>query len=55
MEVKAIPKTGLDTTSYVQCELIRSINSSRLVHRLGTVGPETTNQVTAVIKTLLSR
>ena len=54
IEVEAALETGLDTTSYVQCELIRSINSGRLVHRLGTVGPETTNQVTTVIKTLLS-
>lgn len=54
IEVEAALETGLDTTSYVQCELIRSINSSRLVHRLGTIGPETTNQVTTVIKTLLS-
>jgi mRNA interferase MazF len=54
IEVEAAQNTGLDTTSYVQCELIRSINSNRLVHRLGTIGPETTNQVTSVIKTLLS-
>ena len=54
IEVAAAPETGLDTTSYVQCELIRSINSKRLVHRLGTIGPETTNQVSTVIKTLLS-
>ena len=54
IEVEAAPGTGLDTTSYVQCELIRSTNSNRLVHRLGTIGPETANQVTSVIKTLLS-
>jgi len=54
IEVEAVPETGLETTSYVQCELIRSVNSNRLVHRLGTVGSETTNQVTTVIETLLS-
>jgi mRNA-degrading endonuclease toxin of MazEF toxin-antitoxin module len=54
IEVEPAPENGLDTTSYVQCELIGSINSSRLVHRLGTIGPETKNQVTTVIKTLLS-
>jgi mRNA interferase MazF len=54
VEVEATPDTGLDTTSYVQCELIRSINRNRIVHRLGAVGPDVSNEVTAVIKTLLN-
>lgn len=54
IEVEATPETGLDTTSYIQCELIRSINSKRLVHRLGTIDPETSSRVATIIKTLLS-
>ena len=54
VEVEAGADTGLDTTSYIQCELIRSINRNRLVLRLGAVGPDTSNQVSTVIKTLLN-
>lgn len=54
IEVEASVDTGLDTTSYIQCELIRSINRNRLVHRLGSIGPDISNQVTGVIKTLLN-
>lgn len=54
IEVEATPETGLDTTSYIQCELIRSINSKRLVHRLGTIDPETSSRVATIIKTLLN-
>ena len=31
-----------------------SINRNRLVHRLGAIGPDISNQVTSVIKTLLN-
>jgi mRNA interferase MazF len=54
VEVEATADTGLDTTSYIQCELIRSINRKRLVHRLGAVAPDVSDQVTTVIKTLLN-
>ena len=54
IEVEATDDAGLDTTSYIQCELIRSINRNRLVHRLGAIGPDTSNQVAAVVKTLLN-
>ena len=54
VEVEASADTGLDTTGYIQCELIRSINRNRLVHRLGAIGPGISNQVSAVIKTLLN-
>ncbi len=54
IEVEASADTGLDTTSYVQCELIRSINRNRLGHRLGAIGPDISNRVTAVVKTLLN-
>ena len=54
VEVEAGADTGLDTTSYIQCELIRSINRNRLVVRLGAVTPDTSNRVSTVIKTLLN-
>ena len=53
VEVEANADTGLDATSYVQCELIRSVNRNRLVHRLGAVGTEIGEQVGRVIRTLL--
>lgn len=54
VEVEDGAATGLDETSYVQCELIRSVNRNRLLHRLGSINPESSNQVSTVIKTLLS-
>jgi mRNA interferase MazF len=54
IEVESTAETGLATTSYIQCELIRSINRNRLVHRLGAISPAIRNQVTTVIKTLLN-
>lgn len=54
VEVEANARTGLDDTSYVQCELIRSINRDRLVHRIGSVGPEISSKVATVIKSLLN-
>lgn len=53
VEVEATVETELDETSYIQCELLRSINRDRLVHRLGAVGPDVSNQVAGIIKTLL--
>jgi len=54
IEVEATAGTGLDATRYIQCELIRSVNQNRLIHRIGAVGPDTSNQVATVIKTLLN-
>ena len=53
IEVETSAETGLDATSYIQCELIRSINRNRLVHRLGAIGPDIHSEVRTVIKTLL--
>jgi mRNA interferase MazF len=53
IEVEASAATGLDQPSYVQCELIRSVNRSRLIHRLGAVDPATSHRVAAVVRTLL--
>lgn len=54
VEVEATGDTGLDDTSYIQCELIRSINRLRLVHRVGAIGPDVSNQVAGVVKALLN-
>lgn len=54
IEVEATAAGGLDATSYIQCELIRSISRNRLVHRLGAIEPDISSQVIAVIKTLLN-
>lgn len=53
VEAEASLETGLDHTSYIQCELIRSVNRTRLVHRLGTVGPGVSFQVARIVRTLL--
>ena len=55
VEVEASAATGLDRTSYVQGELIRSVNRSRLVQRLGAVGPAISPRVATVVRTLLDR
>lgn len=54
VEVEPTPMTGLDDTSYIQCELIRSINRYRLIHRLGAVDGEISHNVATIVKTLLN-
>lgn len=54
VEVPATPATGLRHTSYIQCELLRSVNRRRLRHRLGTVDPETSTAVGTIMRTLLN-
>lgn len=54
VEVDATPTTGLTTTSYVQCELIRSINRRRLVHHLGAIDLPTHHQIEQILRTLLN-
>ena len=54
IEVEATPGTGLDDTSYVQCELIRSVNRRRLAHWLGVVDLATSGRVADVVRTLLA-
>lgn len=54
VEIEATSDSGLETTSYVQCELIRSINRKRLVHFLGRVESEAARHVAGVVRQLLS-
>lgn len=54
IEVEATASSGLDEASYIQCELIRSVNHDRLVHRLGVIDSETARRARTIIKTLLN-
>ena len=53
VEIEPTRENGLDGTSYAQCELLRSVNTERLLHRLGTIDPETARAVDRVLRTLL--
>ncbi len=52
ISVEADDRTGLDVDSVVQCELVRSINRTRLIHRIGVVDPATSRAVSTVIRSL---
>ena len=54
VEVEATESNRLDETSYVQCEMLRSVNRRRLRFRLGAIDLETHRRVELVIKTLLN-
>lgn len=54
IELEPTNENGLNETSYIQCELLRSINRKRLVHRLGSIDADTSVRVASVVKTLLS-
>ena len=54
VELEPSNENGLDETSYIQCELLRSINRKRLAHQLGTIDAHTSLRVASVVKTLLS-
>ncbi len=53
-KVEVSPETGLDGTSYVQCELVRSIDRNRLVHRLGAIDSDTNHRIATIVRTLLN-
>lgn len=53
IEVDATDETGLTETSFVQCELVRSISRQRLVHPIGQIDPVTSAAVRTVIRSLL--
>ena len=54
VEVPATTATGLHRTSYVQCELIRSVSTRRLLHKVGAIDMEASWQVGTIIRTLLN-
>ncbi len=47
------PEGGLTMTSFVKCEDVRSISTSRLVRRLGKVSPATIDSVEDRLRILL--
>lgn len=53
VEVDATDTTGLAETSYVQCELVRSVSRHRLRHHLGAIDVETSHRVNQILRTLL--
>lgn len=55
LEVEGSGTTGLAVTSYIQCELIHSIITDRLIHRLGTIDHTTKAAVDEIVDTLLGR
>ena len=54
VEVRDTARTGLRHSSYVQCELIRSINKNRFVKRIGTIDFETAHAVHRIVRMLLN-
>ncbi len=53
VELEPNAESGLEETSYVQCELVRSISSRRLIHRIGAVDRQSSERVGEVLRTLL--
>jgi mRNA interferase MazF len=53
IEIEPGPTTGLGEVSYVQCELVRSINRRRLIGRLGAVDTADSLLVRDILVTLL--
>jgi mRNA interferase MazF len=53
VELEPTADNGLDETSYLQCELLRSVNARRLIMKLGTVDPGTSKRVAGILRTLL--
>ena len=54
VEIEPTDSTGLDQASFVQCELVRSVNRRRLVHQLGAIDVDTSHQVEQILRTLLN-
>jgi mRNA-degrading endonuclease toxin of MazEF toxin-antitoxin module len=54
VEIEADKESGLDTVSHAQCELLRSVNQRRLVHRIGVIDSARRERVSEIIATLLN-
>jgi len=54
VEVDDSDSTGLVETSYVQCELLRSVSKDRLIRRLGSVPFGVSLRVEMVVRDLLN-
>jgi mRNA interferase MazF len=53
IEIEANSENGLSRTSYIACELFRSVSTRRLLHRLGVIDPATSRRVEQVVRSLL--
>lgn len=53
VEIDATEETGLDDTSYIQCELLRSVHQRRLLHRLGRPPLEVSQRAHDTVRILL--
>lgn len=53
VEVEPTDVNGLAETSLVQCELIRSVNRNRLIHRLGVIETDYSHRVATIIRVLM--
>jgi mRNA interferase MazF len=53
VEVEPTLANGLNTTSYVQCELMRSVSRRRLIARMGRVDDMVLSRVRAIVAVLL--
>jgi mRNA interferase MazF len=54
IEIEPSLENGLDETSYVQCELLRSINRRRFLTRLGRLDADNFRAVMSVVQSLLA-
>jgi mRNA interferase MazF len=54
VEIEPTSTTGLSDVSYVQCELLRSVNRRRLIRPLGFIDEPTSRAVASVTRMLLS-
>jgi mRNA interferase MazF len=54
IEVEPTQENGFDETSYVQCELLRSINRRRALTRIGQLDAENFQSVMFVVQSLLA-
>jgi mRNA interferase MazF len=52
VEIEPSLDTGLTETSYIQCELVRSINQNRLISKFGHIDMAHTFAVEKILKTL---
>jgi mRNA interferase MazF len=53
IELEPTAESGLESTSYVQCELVRSVSSRRLVHRIGAADRMSSERVGEILRALL--
>lgn len=53
VEIEASPLTGIDRTSYAQCESLRSVSRRRLVHPIGRVSAAVAATIRRVLIELL--